>query len=66
MEAEAELEEEEEGAAGTGVVLVSFFMTLLLTTLVTGSDVATSLSGIAKTGLCTSETRYWHTETAAA
>ena len=66
MEEEEEEEELEAGAATEGVVLASFLVTLLLTTLVTGSGVATSLSGIARTGLCTSETRYWHTETAAA
>ena len=65
-EEEAEEEEELEGAGADGAVLASFLVALLLMTLVSGSGVATSLSGMARTGLCTSETRYWHTETAAA
>lgn len=64
-----ELGAEEEAGAGAevevvveeGVVILtvaSFLVTLLLIALVVGSGVVTSPSGMARTGLCTSETRY--------
>ena len=61
-----EEEGEEEGAGTDGMVITGFLVGLLLMTLVGSAVVAISLSGMTRTGLCTSETRYWHTETAAA
>ena len=56
----AELDEEATVAGAEVAVLAvtSFLVTLLLMTLVVGSGVVTSPSGMARTGLCTSETRY--------